>query len=122
MGKFMTKYTIAVHGTGFIGLVSGCCFAIKGFKSINSTYNKGNYEKINSGVSPFFENGLDELLKDAIETGNFKCVIGRDKAVENSDVSMIAVGTPMRDNNNIDLEFIKQTAKMATRYHFINDE
>ena len=77
----MTRYSISVHGTGFIGLVSGCCFAIRGFKSINSTFNEVNCDKINRGISPFFENGLDKLLKEAVDSGNFKCVIGREEAI-----------------------------------------
>lgn len=40
----MKKYTIAIHGTGFIGLVSGCCFAVKGFKTINSTFDTVKFE------------------------------------------------------------------------------
>ncbi|MFX0125396.1 MAG: UDP-glucose 6-dehydrogenase, partial [Candidatus Hodarchaeota archaeon] len=101
----MGKYSVAIHGTGFIGLVSGCCFAIKGIKTINSTFNQEKFEKINQGISPFFENGLAELLKDAINSKNFKCLIGRDQAVQESDISMIAVGTPMREDNSIDLQF-----------------
>lgn len=107
----MKELSVAIHGTGFIGLVSGCCFAIKGFKSINSTFNVENCEKINRGESPFFENGLLELLKEAVSSGNFKCVIGRENAVKESDISMIAVGTPMRKDNSIDLQFIEQTAR-----------
>ncbi|MFX0210000.1 MAG: UDP-glucose dehydrogenase family protein [Candidatus Hodarchaeota archaeon] len=107
----MKKYGVAIHGTGFIGLVSGCCFAIKGFKVINSTFNVKNCEQINQGKSPFFENGLSELLNEAIRSGNFKCVIGREDAVNEADISMIAVGTPMRKDNSIDLQFIEQTAR-----------
>ena len=59
----MNNLSVAVHGTGFIGLVSGCCFAIKGFKAINSTFNAENCEKINKGESPFFENGMKSKIK-----------------------------------------------------------
>ncbi|MFX0086973.1 MAG: UDP-glucose/GDP-mannose dehydrogenase family protein, partial [Candidatus Hodarchaeota archaeon] len=107
----MKKLSVAIHGTGFIGLVSGCCFAIKGFRVINSTFNGENCDKINRGESPFFENGLTELLKEAVNSGNYKCVIGREKAVMESDISMIAVGTPMREDKSVDLKFIEQTAK-----------
>ena len=62
----MRKHSVAIHGTGFIGLVSGCCFATKGFKAINSTFNVENCEQINQGESPFFENGLSELLKELL--------------------------------------------------------
>ena len=124
--RHMKKYKIAIHGTGFIGLVSGCCFAIKGFKTINTTFNKENFNKINQGISPFYENGLSKLLKEAIESGNFRCDIGREKAVLESDISMIAVGTPMRKDNSIDLKYMEQTArqlgqalKKKNDYHLI---
>ncbi len=107
----MKEYRVAIHGTGFIGLVCGCCFAIRGIKTINSTFNQKKYEQINQGISPFFENGLSELLKEALDSGNFKCVLGREEAVLESDISMIAVGTPMREDNSIDLKYIKQTAR-----------
>ena len=122
----MSNYKVAIHGTGFIGLVSGCCFAIRGIKTINTTFNEENAKRINDGDTPFFENGLSELLQDAIRSGNFQCFIGRDLAVEEADISMIAVGTPMRKDNSIDLQFIEQTAKQLgkalknlNRYHLI---
>ncbi len=122
----MGKYKIAIHGTGFIGLVCGCCFAVKGFKTINTTFNQEKYRKINQGISPFFENGLANLLTDAVNSNNFNCLIGREEALLESDISMIAVGTPMREDNNIDLKFIKKTAqqlgqalKKTDKYHLI---
>jgi UDPglucose 6-dehydrogenase len=126
LGRKMIRKTISIHGTGFIGLVCGCCFAVKGFKTINSTFNQKKCDLINNGVPPFFENGLEELLTDAVGSGNFSCVIGRDDAVEQSNISMIAVGTPMRSDNSIDLSFIEQTAeqlgkalRMKSEYHLI---
>lgn len=107
----MARFTVAIHGTGFIGLVSGCCFATKGIKAISTTFNQEKFEKINQGISPFFENGLSELLEEAVNSGNYKCLIGREKAVLESDISMIAVGTPMRKDNSIDLQFIEKTAR-----------
>lgn len=122
----MGKYKVSIHGTGFIGLVCGCCFAIKGFKTINTTFNNEKFQKINQGISPFFENGLAELLTDAVNSNNFRCLIGREEAFLDSDISMIAVGTPMREDNSIDLKFIKQTAqqlgqtlKKTDKYHLI---
>ena len=95
-------------------------------KTITSTFNQKKYEQINQGISPFFENGLSELLKEALSSGNFKCVLGREEAVLESDISMIAVGTPMREDNSIDLKYIEQTArqigqilKEKDNYHLI---
>ncbi|NHJ25027.1 MAG: UDP-glucose/GDP-mannose dehydrogenase family protein [Candidatus Lokiarchaeota archaeon] len=107
----LSETKIAIHGTGFIGLVSGCCFAIKGFKTINSTYDQIKCDQINKGETPFYENGLEELLREALATKNFKCVVGRKYAVLNSDVSMIAVGTPMGKDYSINLTFIEKIAE-----------
>ncbi|MFX0084963.1 MAG: UDP-glucose dehydrogenase family protein [Candidatus Hodarchaeota archaeon] len=122
----MNKLRVAIHGTGYIGLISGCCFAIKGFTAINSTFNTEKCNKINSGESPFYEKGFSELLKKAVSSGNFKCVVGREEAVMKSDISMIAVGTPMRKDKSVDLQFIEQTArhlgqaiKKKNEYHLV---
>ncbi|MHA2366608.1 MAG: UDP-glucose dehydrogenase family protein [Candidatus Hodarchaeales archaeon] len=111
----MSKQRIAIHGTGFIGLVSAACFATRDFPTICSTFDEN-----------FYEDGLDILLKQAINSGNLKCVIGREKAILNSDISMITVGTPMMSDGSINLKFMRETAEYIgksqqniTSYHTV---
>ncbi len=108
----LTKLRVAFHGTGFIGLVSAACLATRNIPTICSTFNEKKAHLINQGIPPFYENGLAKLLRQAKDSGNFKCVIGRTEAVLDSDISMITVGTPMRQDRSIDLRFIHQTAEL----------
>ena len=107
----LTKQRVSIHGTGFIGLVSAASLATRDFPTICSTFSEEKAQLINQGIPPFYEKGLEQLLKQAIDSGNLKCVIGREEAVQNSDISMITVGTPMREDRSIDLRFIRETAE-----------
>jgi len=124
----MSKFSVSVLGTGFVGLVSAVCMADRGIKVIASTHNEKNANNINQAISPFYEVGLDELLKRVVERkdGNFECVVGRERAVLETDISMIIVGTPMREDKSIDLSFMESTAteigealKKKDGYHLV---
>lgn len=99
---------IAVVGTGYVGLVSGVCLAEKGHDVICVDNNPEKVEKINAGVSPIYEKGLTELLQKNI--GNrLKASTDLAAAIDASDVSLIAVGTPF-DGSEIDLKYIRQVS------------
>ena len=105
------KYRVSVIGTGFVGLVTAACFADRNIKTICSTRNEKNAELINKGIPPFFENGLEDLLKKAIETGNLVCTTSREEAVLNSEISLIIVGTPFNHiDKTINLDYMEQAA------------
>jgi UDPglucose 6-dehydrogenase len=104
---------LSVIGTGYVGLVTGACFAKLGHHVTCVDIDKEKIRKINSGVSPIFEEGLDSLLltyKDKIvATDDYS------SALQKSDITFICVGTPSLKNGNIDLTFIKESTKqMAT--------
>ncbi|MFW9823920.1 MAG: UDP-glucose dehydrogenase family protein [Candidatus Thorarchaeota archaeon] len=109
----MFQYSVSILGTGFIGLCSAACFAEKDIKVIASTHNKKKAQMINDGNAPFFEENLQEMM-DNIKKNHpelFQCVTDPVKAVLDTDISMITQGTPMREDNSIDLGFIESTAK-----------
>ena len=108
----MMKFRVSVIGTGFVGLVTAACFADRGIKTICSTRNKNNADLINKGIPPFFENGLDDLLKNAVKSGNLVCTTSREEAVLSSEISLIIVGTPFNHiNKTINLDYMEQAAK-----------
>ena len=99
---------IAVVGTGYVGLVSGVCLAEKGHDVLCVDKDLAKVDSINAGISPIHEEGLDDLLKRNIGS-RLKATSDLKIAVLDSDVSLIAVGTPF-DGNEIDLRYIRQVS------------
>ncbi len=115
---------ISVVGTGYVGLVSGVCLADKGHDVICVDNDVEKVNKINAGKSPIHEEGLDNLLQKNIG-GQLKATTDLKAAIEKSDVSLIAVGTPF-NGNEIDLSYIRQVSanigdalKDKTGYHVV---
>lgn len=100
---------ISIIGTGYVGLVSGACFAEKGHEVICVDVDETKVKSINTGIPPIHEKGLEELLKK--HSGkNLIATQDLSQAVRNTNISIIAVGTPF-DGEFIDLSFIKAAAK-----------
>ena len=100
---------VSVLGTGYVGLVSGVCLAEKGHRVYCVDIDPNKVEKTNQGISIIHEKGLDALLKKNIGE-RFSATTDLRQAVLDSDLSMIAVGTPF-NGNEIDLSFIQQVSK-----------
>ena len=100
---------ISIIGTGYVGLVSGVCLAEKGHHVVCVDLDPAKVDQINAGRSPIHEKGLDELLRKHCG-GNFRATTDLHAAVLDSEISMIAVGTPF-DGNEIDLRFIRAAAR-----------
>ncbi len=99
---------ISIIGTGYVGLVTGVCLAEKGHEAVCVDVDKRKIDMINRGKSPFFENGLDDLLARNLGS-RFSATTNLREAVFGTDVTMIAVGTPF-DGRSIDLSFIKEVS------------
>jgi UDPglucose 6-dehydrogenase len=100
---------VAVVGIGYVGLVSGVCFAEKGHDVTCIDNDSTKVEKINNAISPIHEVGLDELLSANIDK-HLRATVDLRNAVLDSDVSLLAVGTPF-DGNRINLKYVRQVAK-----------
>ena len=100
---------IAVIGAGYVGLVSGACFAKLGNNVICVDVDKKKVDSINNSKAPIFELGLDDMLisnKDRIHaTTDYKT------AIEKSDFTFVCVGTPSLSDGGIDLSYVKQVVK-----------
>ena len=103
---------ITIIGTGYVGLVSGTCFAEFG---VNVTCVDKDEEKIRNlrkGIIPIYEPGLDELVKKNINQGRLKFEIDLSKSVNRSDAIFIAVGTPSRKKDgHADLSYVYAVAE-----------
>jgi UDPglucose 6-dehydrogenase len=100
---------ISVIGTGYVGLVSGACFAEIGHECICVDVDASKVERINKGVPPIHENGLEVLLKRHVGT-RLRATTDLRAAVLDSAITFIAVGTPF-DGARIDLAYIRQAAR-----------
>jgi len=101
---------VSVLGTGYVGLVSGACLADKGHQVTCIDVVKDKVDRINRGEPPIFENGLEDLLKRNIGT-RLKATLDARQAVLDSDLTLIAVGTPF-DGKVIDLKYVKEAARV----------
>jgi len=100
---------ISVVGTGYVGLISGICLADKGHYVTCVDNDQSKIEKINAGIAPIYEVGLDVLMKKNLGV-RFNATSNLREAVLNTQVSMIAVGTPF-NGVEIDLKFIKSVCR-----------
>jgi UDPglucose 6-dehydrogenase len=100
---------ITIIGAGYVGLVSGVCLAEIGHQVICVDHDEKIISDTNNGICPIYETGLDDLLNKNLLSGRFVATTDLNSAVESSDVSIIAVGTPF-DGTDIDLSFIENVS------------
>jgi UDPglucose 6-dehydrogenase/GDP-mannose 6-dehydrogenase len=100
---------ISVIGTGYVGLVSGACFAEIGHDCVCVDIDASKVERINRGQPPIHENGLEALLKRHVGT-RLRATTDLRAAVQESSITFIAVGTPF-DGTRIDLSYVREAAR-----------
>jgi UDPglucose 6-dehydrogenase len=101
---------ISVLGVGYVGIVTGVCFADKGHRVQCVDLDKDKVAAINRGESPIFEPGLDELLQRNVGT-RLKATLDAREAILSSSITFIAVGTPF-DGQRINLQYIEESARV----------
>jgi UDPglucose 6-dehydrogenase len=102
---------IAVIGTGYVGLVTGACFAEFGVDVTCVDVDKEKVEKLNNGIIPIYEPGLDKIVKKNSEAGRLKFTTTIKGAVEQAQVVFLAVGTPPKEDGSPDMSYYRQAAK-----------
>ncbi len=100
---------ISIIGAGYVGLVSGICLADKGNQVVCVDVDRGKVDKINKGEAPIHEDGLGALLTKHVGK-NFRASADLHEAVLQTELTMIAVGTPF-DGRDIDLGYIRQASQ-----------
>ncbi len=106
----MRDLKLTMIGMGYVGLVSGAAFAKHGFDTTCTTTTPEKAEKLNKGITPFYEPGLDDLVKEVVDKGLFHGSTDNMACVKNSDITFICVGTPSRADGSIDLGHIEKSA------------
>jgi GDP-mannose 6-dehydrogenase len=102
---------LSVFGLGYVGCVSAACFAKEGHEVVGVDVNPVKVEIINSGRSPIVEAGIGELMEEMVSSGRLKATTSSAEAVAASDVSLVCVGTPSRDNGSLDLAYVKRVCQ-----------
>jgi len=107
---------LSVIGTGYVGLVAGACFAEAGNEVICMDKDKEKIDKLNNGIIPIYEPGLDEMVERNSKNGKLVFTTDIRKTVEESDIIFIAVGTPPDEDGSADLTHVLSVAKDIGKY------
>lgn len=102
----MKRIKIAVAGTGYVGLVAGACFAEKGYHVTCVDIDEKKVELMRGGVSPIYEDGLEELIQRNNEKGTLHFTTDYAAAYQDADAIFIGVGTPEMPDGSANLSYI----------------
>tara|TARA_R110002072_G_scaffold11428_1_gene51628 strand:- start:15428 stop:16753 length:1326 start_codon:yes stop_codon:yes gene_type:complete len=102
---------ITIVGSGYVGLVSGTCFAEMGNKVTCVDIDEVKIQKLNKGIIPIFEPGLDQMVVKNVKNKNLFFTTNLSDAIQNTQIVFIAVGTPMGDDGSADLQYVLAVAK-----------
>ncbi|MCI3131132.1 UDP-glucose dehydrogenase family protein [Phenylobacterium aquaticum] len=103
---------VAMIGTGYVGLVSGACFADFGHDVVCIDKDPSKIERLNAGGIPIYEPGLDVLVANNVKAGRLSFTIEAAEAVKGADAVFIAVGTPSRrGDGHADLSYVYAAAE-----------
>jgi UDPglucose 6-dehydrogenase len=102
---------ISVIGTGYVGLVTGACFAEFGVNVTCMDNDARRVERLERGEVPFFEPGITELVAKGIQEGRLSFTTDVVKAVDKALVIFIAVGTPPKSDGSADLSFVEEVGR-----------
>ena len=107
---------VAMIGTGYVGLVTGTCFAATGNNVICVDVAEQKIENLKKGIIPIYEPGLEQMVKSAQQRGNLKFTTDIKEALKESDICFIAVGTPMGEDGSADLQYVMNAAREIGQY------
>lgn len=107
-------YNICIFGLGYIGLPTASLFAKNGFNVIGIDINPEIVDKINLGISPIMEPGLNELVKSVVDSGKFKATTNYKKAIKESNIMIVIVPTPVNENKKSDLNAVISACEMIS--------
>ena len=108
---------ICMIGTGYVGLVSGACFSDLGNDVVCVDKDLKKIENLKKGISPIYEPGLDDLIRNNYKAKRLNFTDDLEKAVKESQIIFICVGTPTKKGSNlVDLSQVYNVAKSVSKY------
>lgn len=108
--------TITIIGHGYVGLITACVFADLGNNVWVVGHTAKKIEKLNQGIPPFFEPGLAELVKHNLSANRLHFTLDFQKAIMQSQIIFICVGTPPKNNGEADLSSVFEVAGQIGKY------
>lgn len=97
---------VAIFGLGYVGAVSGACFAELGHEVVGVDVSRAKVDMVNRGESPIVEEAIAELTVAGVRTGLFRATLDGAEAARSSDVSLVSVGTPTARDGSPDLSYV----------------
>ena len=107
---------IAIVGTGYVGLVTGTCFAEIGVNVICVDTNCEKIEALKKGIIPIYENGLEEMVNRNVKAGRLKFTTSLESCLNDVEVVFSAVGTPPDEDGSADLSYVLAVARTIGQY------
>ena len=117
MVRYLNKFLllvcmkIVVTGTGYVGLVTGTCFAELGNDVVCVDIDKDKITKLNNNIIPIYEPGLNELVLRNKKEGRLRFTTNLKEEIKHAEIIFICVGTTPKDNGEADLSYVEDVAK-----------
>lgn len=102
---------VAVFGMGYVGCVTAACLSQDGNEVIGVDLDEAKVGEINVGMSPIREPGLDEIVATQVAAGRLRATVNAVHAVRDSDIALIAVGTPSADDGSVNLKGVEMVVR-----------
>ncbi|HTN65787.1 MAG TPA: nucleotide sugar dehydrogenase, partial [Burkholderiaceae bacterium] len=102
---------ISIFGLGYVGAVSAGCLAAEGHAVIGVDPNRSKVDLINQGKTPIIEQDIGDMIAQAVEQRLLRATVDARRAVMESDMSLVCVGTPSQLNGNLDLSYVRRVCE-----------
>ncbi len=106
---------VVILGLGYVGSTAACCIASEGHQVIGVDVSAKKVDAINSGVMPILENGLDEMLSQALAAGLLSARTEIGDALQGADLAMVCVGTPSTPDGSHNMSFIADVSRQIAQ-------
>jgi len=106
---------VSIFGTGYVGLVTGCCLAEVGHSVVCVDLDQSKIDGLSKGVLPIWEPGLKDILDRNVNEGRLQFTTNAAMAVKYSEIQFIAVGTPPGEDGSADLQYVLTVAESIAR-------
>ena len=106
-----SQSNVAVFGLGYVGSVTAACLASVGHRVVGIDSDLHKIECLNSGKAPFFEPGLEGIIRECAASGRLSATASAAEALADADVALVCVGTPSERNGNLGLDQLRRVCE-----------